>query len=103
MTPSAHTEAVIAEVAAIFGRSASDLKSHRRSRGYALPRQMAYAAVQQAKPTLSLAEIGRAFGGRDHTTILHGIRVHHARVAWGEVLISIGDGVRQPDLFARSA
>jgi chromosomal replication initiation ATPase DnaA len=32
------------------------------------------------KPSISWPEMGRLFGGRDHTTVLHGVRAHAARV-----------------------
>ncbi|MXN51891.1 hypothetical protein GR158_12235 [Shinella sp. AETb1-6] len=37
------------------------------------------------KPSASWHEIGRLFGGRDHTTALHGVRAHQARVDSEEV------------------
>ncbi|HUF57220.1 MAG TPA: chromosomal replication initiator protein DnaA [Thermohalobaculum sp.] len=51
----------------------SDLISARRARQVARPRQVAMylAKVLTAK---SLPEIGRAFGGRDHTTVIHAVR-----------------------------
>ncbi|WP_119256261.1 helix-turn-helix domain-containing protein [Shinella zoogloeoides] len=33
------------------------------------------------KPSASLPEIGRLFGGRDHTTVLHGVRQHAKRIS----------------------
>jgi chromosomal replication initiator protein len=51
----------------------SDLLSKRRSRSIARPRQMAmYLAKEHTNH--SLPEIGDAFGGRDHTTVLHACR-----------------------------
>jgi chromosomal replication initiator protein len=48
----------------------SDLLSKRRSRSVARPRQVAMALAKELT-THSLPEIGAAFGGRDHTTVLH--------------------------------
>ena len=48
----------------------SDLKSKRRSRSVARPRQMAMALAKELT-NHSLPEIGEVFGGRDHTTVLH--------------------------------
>ena len=48
----------------------SDLLSKRRSRSVARPRQVAMALAKELT-THSLPEIGDAFGGRDHTTVLH--------------------------------
>jgi chromosomal replication initiator protein len=47
-----------------------DLLSQRRSRSIARPRQVAMALAKELT-THSLPEIGDAFGGRDHTTVLH--------------------------------
>ena len=49
----------------------ADLLSKRRTRSIARPRQMAMALSKELT-NHSLPEIGNAFGGRDHTTILHG-------------------------------
>ena len=48
----------------------SDLLSKRRNRSVARPRQVAMYLTKQLT-TKSLPEIGEAFGGRDHTTVLH--------------------------------
>lgn len=50
-----------------------DIKSPKRNRNIAWPRQMA-AALCREMTTCSYPEIGRAFGDRDHTTILFGVR-----------------------------
>src|SRR5207244_2113149 len=47
-----------------------DLLSKRRSRSIARPRQIAMALAKELT-SHSLPEIGDAFGGRDHTTVLH--------------------------------
>src|SRR6478609_5407737 len=52
----------------------SDLLSMNRSRSLARPRQMAMALTKELTEH-SLPEIGDAFGGRDHTTVLHACRV----------------------------
>jgi chromosomal replication initiator protein len=51
----------------------ADLLSPRRARAVARPRQVAMYLAKQLT-TRSLPEIGRKFGGRDHTTIMHGVR-----------------------------
>lgn len=51
----------------------SDLHSKRRSRSIARPRQVAMAVAKELT-NHSLPEIGDAFGGRDHTTVLHACR-----------------------------
>jgi len=51
----------------------SDLNSARRSRSIARPRQIAMYLAKKLT-TLSLPEIGRNFGGKDHTTVIHAIK-----------------------------
>lgn len=51
----------------------ADLHSKRRSRNVARPRQVAMAIAKELT-NHSLPEIGDAFGGRDHTTVLHAVR-----------------------------
>ena len=60
-------------VADYFKIRVADLLSKRRSRSIARPRQMAMALAKELT-NHSLPEIGDAFGGRDHTTVLHGCR-----------------------------
>jgi len=51
----------------------ADMHSPRRARPVARPRQVAMYLAKQLT-SHSLPEIGRKFGGRDHTTIIHGVR-----------------------------
>ena len=51
----------------------SDLISKKRTRSIARPRQVAMALSKELT-NHSLPEIGNAFGGRDHTTVLHACR-----------------------------
>ncbi len=60
-------------VAEYFGVRLQDLLSKRRVRSLARPRQMAMALSKELTEH-SLPEIGEAFGGRDHTTVLHACR-----------------------------
>jgi chromosomal replication initiator protein len=60
-------------VADYFKIRIADLLSKRRSRSIARPRQIAMALAKELT-NHSLPEIGDAFGGRDHTTVLHGCR-----------------------------
>lgn len=60
-------------VAGHFGLSRADLISERRMLPLVRPRQIAmYFARHYTRRTLP--EIGRRFGGKDHTTVLHGVR-----------------------------
>ena len=60
-------------VAHYFRCPLSDLLSESRSRSIARPRQVAMALAKELT-SHSLPEIGEAFGGRDHTTVLHACR-----------------------------
>ena len=60
-------------VAEYFKMRVSDLHSKRRNRQITRPRQIAMALAKELT-RMSLPEIGDAFGGRDHTTVLHAQR-----------------------------
>lgn len=60
-------------VAEYYKIKIADLLSKRRSRSVARPRQVAMALAKEVT-NHSLPEIGDAFGGRDHTTVLHATR-----------------------------
>lgn len=61
------------------GISINDFMSARRTKNVAMARQEAYWRARE-ETRASLPQIGRAYGGRDHTTILWGIRRHQARL-----------------------
>jgi chromosomal replication initiator protein len=56
-----------------FSLKQADLLSERRTRSIARPRQMAMYLCKQLT-TRSYPDIGRRFGGRDHTTVLHAVK-----------------------------
>jgi chromosomal replication initiator protein len=60
-------------VAEYYKIKVSEMYSKKRSRIIARPRQIAMALAKELTP-LSLPDIGEAFGGRDHTTVLHACR-----------------------------
>lgn len=60
-------------VADYYKIKVSEMYSKKRTRIVARPRQMAMAIAKELT-SLSLPDIGEAFGGRDHTTVLHGYR-----------------------------
>lgn len=60
-------------VAAHFNVSRADLLSLRRTAAVVMPRQIAMF-LAKSLTLRSLPEIGRRFGGRDHTTVLHAVR-----------------------------
>ena len=57
-------------VAEFYSIRVSDLKSKRRNRQIARPRQIAMALAKELT-NLSLPDIGDSFGGRDHSTVIH--------------------------------
>ena len=72
-------EDIIRAVCHEFGVSKIDLIGCRRNREIVRPRQVAMYLAKKVTGR-SLPEIGRRIGGRDHTTVLHGIRKIEARV-----------------------
>src|SRR5215813_10302270 len=60
------------KVAEFFGIKLSDLRAQNRTKAIAFPRQIAMYLARQLTHA-SLSEVGRAFGGKDHTTVLHGV------------------------------
>ena len=61
------------KVAEHFNLRMTDMHSARRARNVARPRQIAMYLAKQLTAR-SLPEIGRKFGGRDHTTVMHAVR-----------------------------
>lgn len=61
-------------VAAVTGQTVAELVGPRRMRSVAQPRQLAYHLVKVLRSDLSLPAIGRVLGGRDHTSVMHGLR-----------------------------
>ena len=60
-------------VADYYKTKVADMHSKKRTRAVARPRQVAMWLAKELTP-LSLPAIGEAFGGRDHTTVLHAYR-----------------------------
>jgi len=60
-------------VANYYNIRLQDMRSKKRTRNVAFPRQVAMYCSKQLT-SLSLPEIGEAFGGRDHTTVLYAVR-----------------------------
>ena len=59
--------------AAHYRIDAAEMRSKRRARAVARPRQVAMYLAKKMTPR-SLPEIGRIFGGRDHSTVIHAVR-----------------------------
>ncbi len=66
-------------VADSWGTTVARLESPRRSRGIVEPRQVAMYLLRELLD-LSYAEVGRLFGGRDHSTVIHSIRKVRGRL-----------------------
>ncbi|RLL54800.1 chromosomal replication initiator protein DnaA [Mariprofundus sp. EBB-1] len=70
---SVNIEDIQKKVASYFNINIREMSSSKRSKNIAYPRQVAMYATKELT-TMSLPEIGRNFGGRDHTTVLHAVR-----------------------------
>ena len=90
-----NVEIIQAEVAKEYGLKRRDLLTAKRTHNVAFPRQV---AMYLSKTMLgkSLPDIGRRFGGRDHTTVLHAVRKIERMVQKDENLL-----VRVQSLTAR--
>ena len=65
-------EEIQKKVAEHFSIRITDMSSARRARNVARPRQVAMYLAKQLTQR-SLPDIGRRFGGRDHTTVMHAV------------------------------
>jgi chromosomal replication initiator protein len=65
-------EQIQRKVSDFFGVKLGDLKAKNRTKAVAFPRQIAMYLARQLTHA-SLSEVGRAFGGKDHTTVLHAV------------------------------
>lgn len=81
-------------VARYFGLRVSDLTSRSRSRNIAFPRQIAMY-LARTMTELSLPAIGDAFGGRDHTTVLHGYERVREQIAKDRSLAATIEELKQ--------
>jgi len=77
---------IIRETAAHYGVAVEDVLSQRRTWKVMRPRQIAMY-LAKVLTLRSLPDIGRRFGGRDHTTILHGVRKIEALIEAGDAKI----------------
>lgn len=71
---------VLAEVAARHKLTVADLTGPSRQVRYAHPRQEAYFEIYVQCQHMSFPAIGRLMGGRDHTSVLSGVRKHCERI-----------------------
>ena len=68
-----NTEAIKKMVAEHFNIRVSDLTSKKRQRTISVPRQIAFYLTRELTGS-SFPEIGEKFGGKDHTTVMHGVK-----------------------------
>jgi len=66
-----------------FGLKVLDIKAKKRTKEIALPRQIAMYIAKQLT-NLSLSDIGKAFGGKDHATVIYAIRQIEERMSKDE-------------------
>lgn len=74
---------IIAHIAALHGVPVAEILGRRRSVPICAARHAAMKAVADHRPDLSLPQIGKLFGGRDHTTVLHAIQKLGGRAKQG--------------------
>jgi chromosomal replication initiator protein len=71
--PQISVDSIVSAVAKFFNIKVQDMKGPRRTRQLVVPRQVAMFLARR-HTGLSLPEIGKHFGGRDHTTVMHAVR-----------------------------
>ncbi|MGA2260631.1 MAG: chromosomal replication initiator protein DnaA [Acidobacteriota bacterium] len=87
---SVSSEMIIRAVASYFGLKPIQLKAKNNSRRIAQPRQIAMYICKQVT-SLSLPQIGKDFGGKHHTTVLHSIRkIEEMRKKDSEIAAAVG-------------
>jgi hypothetical protein len=88
--------------AAHFKLDMSDMLSRRRQRNVVRARQVIMLVCKQLT-SLSLPEIARRMGGRDHTTIIHGVQVMRALVEYDPIWAAHVQAVRELAIAADPA
>lgn len=86
-------------VAEHFDIRLADINGHRRPAGIATPRQIAMYLAREMTPA-SLKDIGNAFGGRDHGTVIHACKTIKAKMEKNEdfrmLVSSLAEQVKKP-------
>jgi chromosomal replication initiation ATPase DnaA len=72
VTPASTTRAVKRRIACEYGVTVEDIDGHSRVRRIAIPRFLVYEALRELG--FSYPQIGARVGGRDHTTVMAGLR-----------------------------
>ena len=95
-TPVRRTAAgeILEAVAAAFSIKVTALKGPKRDRPIARPRQV-YMYLCRTELALTLDDIGGALGGRDHTTVLHGVETISRELSTNERLRAAVEGIKK--------
>lgn len=80
-------EPIIREMCKFYGVSGTDIKSDRRTNAITFPRQKMMWVIKN-RTKFSYPEIGRKFGDRDHTTIMHAVRKINKLIAANDPSVS---------------
>lgn len=94
MSTTTTIKAIQISVASQYGISLSDMSSDKRGRRIARPRQVAMFLSSQLTGS-SLPQIGRQFGNRDHTTVMHALRRIDSLMAEDDEFRHQVDGLRR--------
>ena len=92
--PLLNPAAIRDEVGKVWGVTGDAMASGGRSRTITEPRQVAMFLIRELLET-PLKQIGRVFGGRDHSTVIHSIRKVEARMDADDDFRAQVDGLRQ--------
>ncbi|MFT4245820.1 MAG: chromosomal replication initiator protein DnaA [Micrococcaceae bacterium] len=65
---------IIRETAEYFDLTAEELRGKSRVRSIAFPRQIAMYLCRELSSDMTLGDIGKEFGGKDHTTVMHAVK-----------------------------
>jgi len=85
---------IVNRVSKAFNVKPADLKSKKRHKLYALPRQVAMFLAREITE-LSYPEIGAAIGGRDHSTVIHAVRKIEKKQDDDQSFRNIVEGLRR--------
>lgn len=90
-------QTIVDAITSFYGVKVTDLQSKRRQRSIALPRQLCMFLARK-HTRFSLEEIGGYFGGRDHTTVMHAVRMIEVKLSgdteFAKVVQAIRDQLR---------
>ena len=92
--PPLNPTAIRDQVGKVWGVTGDALASGRRTRTVTVPRQVAMFLIRELLDT-PLKQIGRVFGGRDHSTVIHSIRKVEERLGSDDAFRAQVDDLRQ--------